>query len=150
MGGVIVVLIISLYLLAIVIPTSLERPYLGIMFTYQSPIVVLVSVLVLLGFERMQFHSKLINCISSSSLAIYLFHENYHIKPFWKELISQFYYNNSICLTVVETFFLGLSFMMIAIVLDKIIREPLEKISLPIIESVVVKTTSIIKIKGHH
>ncbi len=65
-------------------------------------------------------------------------------------MISQFYYNNSLYSAIAETFILGLSFMMVAILLDKIIREPLENISLPLIERGIVRFTSMVKIKGHH
>lgn len=58
------------------------------LYNYGNPLVILSSVSLLLYFSRLKFHSNIVNVIAASSLAVYLFHCNEYVFPYYRLLMK--------------------------------------------------------------
>ena len=58
------------------------------LYNYGNPLVILSSVSLLLYFSRLKFHSNIVNVIAASSLAVYLFHCNEYVFPYYRMLMK--------------------------------------------------------------
>ena len=58
------------------------------LYNYGNPLVILSSVSLLLYFSRLKFHSDIVNVIAASSLAVYLFHCNEYVFPYYRMLMK--------------------------------------------------------------
>lgn len=93
----------------------------GEMFTYDNPLVILSSVLLLLAFHRLRFQSKVVNWIATSSFAVFLLHTNPNLcVPYFIPLMNNLYADYSgIMLLLTMLFVLALIFM-IAVLFDQV------------------------------
>ena len=63
---------------------------------YNSPVLILISVLLFLTFTTFDFKNKLVNWVASSAFAVYLVHENHwFFRDQWYSLVESQYLNNS-------------------------------------------------------
>ena len=63
---------------------------------YNSPILILMSVLFFLIFTTFSFKNKLVNWVASSAFAVYLVHENqWFFRDQWYSMVESQYLNNS-------------------------------------------------------
>ena len=58
------------------------------LYNYGNPLVILSSVSLLLYFSRLKFHNNIVNVIAASSLAVYLFHCNEYVFPYYRMLMK--------------------------------------------------------------
>lgn len=58
------------------------------LYNYGNPLVILSSASLLLYFSRLKFHSNIVNVIAASSLAVYLFHCNEYVFPYYRMLMK--------------------------------------------------------------
>jgi len=66
-------------------------------YRYDSPVLMLMSVLFFLVFTTFDFSSKGVNWVASSAVAVYAIHENkYFDKQLWYGFIEQQYLSNDI------------------------------------------------------
>lgn len=100
-------------------------------WTYNNPLIVLAAISFLLFFLSFNFSSRLVNYIASSTLGVYLIHENAYLSPLlYKQQYVLFYSSNVIyfLISVIGVF-------VICSIIDLMIRElvanPLLKIAPP-------------------
>ena len=101
-------------------------------YGYNSPVLVLMSVLFFLIFTTLDFKSKVINWIAASVFAVYLVHENqWFFRDLWYAMIESQYNRyppvSFFCILLSECFLL----YVIAILLDKL-RNSITRRFLPI------------------
>lgn len=88
------------------------------LYNYGNPLVILSSVSLLLYFSRLEFHSNFVNVIAASSLAVYLFHCNEYVFPYYrilmKSLISGSNYGFILALFAI------LSIFILAVLIDRL------------------------------
>ena len=58
-----------------------------------NPFFLIIGISLVFVFNKFEFHSKIINFISSFSVLIYLLHENYILSFYAKPLIFEFFFN---------------------------------------------------------
>lgn len=92
-----------------------------LVFRYDSPLVVMASLSLLLYFSKLKLKSKMINWIAASSFAVYLLHANPNLgKPFFVPMVQDIYHsNNGIMCILYLTAFLLLVYC-VSIFLDQI------------------------------
>ena len=97
-----------------------DNPYLMIIFTkYNSLFIIGAALFLLLGFSKLSFYNKIINWVSSSSLAVYLFHFilfPQYMSP-WIRSISNNYNGFTMVILICA---LLLLFFTVAIIIDKL------------------------------
>lgn len=93
----------------------------GEMFTYDNPLVILSSVLLLLAFHKLRFQNKAVNWIAASSFAVFLLHTNPNLcVPYFIPLMNNLYADYSgVMVLLTMLFFLALIFM-IAVLFDQV------------------------------
>lgn len=122
--------IIAVFISAVIIaavPSELNFIITRLLFLYQSPMLLVTSIIFFLLFLSMPFYSKYINYMATSSFAIYLFHENNHIVPIWSKALETIMKNYPLWVSVNLVVLLAISLLVFAIVIDKIFREPISK-----------------------
>lgn len=137
-GGIIIFLLIYLFIIAVgtwFLPNSFGRMFRGFVFSYQGPVLAVTSIAIFVLFLRIRVKNKFINYISSSCFAVYLMHENRCCSFLYRDSISSIFnnYTGFECFTYIATNVILV--FACAIVLDKIIRHPLQQI----IEKVIFK-----------
>lgn len=101
--------------------TSFGYSVSGRLFTYTNPIVIIQSLLLVLAFSKLNFKSRIVNILSTSCLAIYLFHGNELIlRPIYGKMIADWFFQLSFPLFCCYTFFIIMFFYIFAIVIDRI------------------------------
>ena len=76
--------------------TSFGYSVSGRLFTYTNPIVIIQSLLLVLAFSKLNFKSRIVNILSTSCLAIYLFHGNELIlRPIYGKMIADWFFQLS-------------------------------------------------------
>ena len=117
------------------LPSSFGRMFRGFVFSYQGPVLVITSIAIFILFLKIRLRNKLVNSISSSCFAVYLMHENKCCSFLYRDSISSIFINycGFECFTYIATNII-LVFIS-AIVLDMIIRTPLQQL----IENIVFK-----------
>lgn len=130
-GGYILILII-VSIGNFILPFSYLRVYRGICFAYQGPILILQALLFMLIFLRIKLKKVWINHMATSSFAIYLFHENqdtsiYIYKMYVNEIYTRFEAGMFPMFLI-----LCFSIFIVGILLDNILRKPLQRVLYPI------------------
>lgn len=75
--------------------TRMGIPVAGRLFTYTNPLVIIQTMSLLLLFSRLSFHSRMINWVGSSCLAVYLLHANELVlRPYYGKFVHQLYTEN--------------------------------------------------------
>lgn len=90
------------------------------LWAYSSPFVIVSALYLLLFFSKIEFSSKVVNIIASSSFAAYLLHSFFCIIPFYQAKARQIFYSYDgvVCLFYMVVLILVVYFVAIAI--DKI------------------------------
>ena len=88
-------------------------------FYYTSPFLIIASTAFVLLFSKIQIKSKLINWIAASSLAVYLFHMNTYIMPFFKGLLISVFTSTSYWNFLIISIGICLAFYIVATLFDK-------------------------------
>ena len=65
------------------------------LFFYNSPLVIIASVFLILGVSKIHFQSKVVNYIAASTFSIYLFHLHPAIFPVFQRYVVQVFSNYS-------------------------------------------------------
>lgn len=115
-------------------PSSYSYILSALFYHYPSFVIIGASALLFVAFLNNRMNNDTVNKISSSAFAIYLFHEH-HLSQFIYQKMSHLIYNNTnnmVC--VLLMILLIISIASIAIIIDKIIRIPLQKTAINIIE----------------
>lgn len=87
---------------------------------YNSPFVILQSVLLLLAFNKISFHSKMINWVAVSCFSVYLFHCSPGMLNKYVEVVNKIYdSNNTFVFLILLTLFIVMVFC-ISILIDKV------------------------------
>ena len=93
----------------------------GIFAHYNSPFIVVSSLLVLLMFSKLQFQSKLINYLSSSAFAVYLIHAHPLLWDDYLNLFPPIYAKYPNLLGVLLMMLVAVIIFFLCIAIDKII-----------------------------
>lgn len=97
-------------------------PYLsGLIFRYDSPVVIMASLSLLIYFSKLHFHSKIINWISASSFAVFLLHTNPNLcEQYFVPIVQKIYQQSDglICILILGSFLMLI--YVVAILLDQI------------------------------
>lgn len=93
-----------------------------VFFPYNGFGLMINSLLVFIIFTRLNFSSKVINWLASSSLSVYLLHENEYLSLYLYNCIKYFqsYIDNSIFFSLFILFF-SISVFIVAVFIDKLI-----------------------------
>lgn len=87
---------------------------------YNSPFVILQSVLLLLAFNKLSFHSKIINWTAASCFAVYVFHCSPGMLNKYVEVVNSIHdSNNTFVFLILLTLFIVMVFY-ISILIDKV------------------------------
>lgn len=92
----------------------------GIFAHYNSPFIVVSSLLVLLMFSKLQFQSKVINYLSSSALAVYLIHAHPLLWDEYLNLFPPIYAKYPNLFGVLLMMFVAVIIFILCIAIDKI------------------------------
>lgn len=87
-------------------------------FSYINPLVVGQALGMTVWFSQLEIGtSKIINTVASSAFAVYLFHNNHFVFPYYKELCQRIYgdYSGVACATVMFGAMLAVFCMAVAI-----------------------------------
>lgn len=116
-------------IMTLILPPSMGRPFRGLVFSYQSPILPITSLLMFFCFLRIKVQQRWINWIAKSVFGIYLMHENSFCSFLYHTNISNIYRdtNGIECFALIALNILAV--FVGAIVIDKIMREPVQKYS---------------------
>ena len=76
-----------------------------------SPFILITSICLLNIFQKINFHNKTINFISSLSLLIYIFHENYFVRTYlrpniWIYIYKNYGYDNVVLINLLISIFI--------------------------------------------
>ena len=97
-------------------------PYLpALIFRYDSPVVIMSSLSLLIYFSKLHFHSKIINWIGASSFAVFLLHTNPNLcEQHFIPMIQKIYQSSSgvVCILSIGAFLLVI--YVVAILLDQV------------------------------
>lgn len=88
-------------------------------FGNNNPLIILEAICLMISFLKFNFHSKLINSIASSSLAIYLFHMAPDFKNYWINFACKLY-DTDIVMHIASLFTLIMATFLVAIMVDRI------------------------------
>ena len=94
----------------------------GIFAHYNSPFIVLSSLVVLLMFSKLQFQSKVINYLSSSAFAVYLIHAHPLLWDEYLNLFPPIYAKYPNLLGVLLMMLVAVIIFFLCIAIDKILR----------------------------
>jgi len=92
----------------------------GILLFYNSPIVILGSMYLLLFFSKLSFHNKIVNWVAISVLSIYLTHSNSYIGKYYDLFISQWHCNENVFTFIFYTISLVVVVFISSVFLDKV------------------------------
>ena len=107
----------------------------GLIFRYDSPVVILASLSLLIYFSKLHFHSKIINWIGASSFAVFLLHTNPNLcEQHFIPMIQKIYSLNEgmVCVLNIGAFLLII--YVVAILLDQIRKITWYKLELLLLE----------------
>lgn len=77
--------IVTIFLIAIIVELGLGKVGNALrMLRYDSPLVILSSVSLLLSINKIKFQSKFINLLASASFAVYIIHFNPYVYPYFR------------------------------------------------------------------
>lgn len=100
-------------------------------YTYNSPLVIISSVAFFIFFRTLHFQSCVINWAASSVLAIYLIHENKHLRSYYMTFVSQVdSQSDNGWILALSLLLLAICIMSVCILIDKarmIIVSPVER-----------------------
>lgn len=92
----------------------------GRFYVYVSPFVILSSLLLLLGFTRMQLSSKFINWVASSCFAVYLLHVNPNVIGYFCKVVEDIVQRYSGFMVLLVLFMFLLMVFIVSILIDKV------------------------------
>ena len=95
-------------------------PLVGDMYAYTSPLVILSSLSFLLFFSKLSLRSKIVNIIAKSCFAVYLFHVNKYVWPYFISSMSTLYLTHTYTIYLLYSTTICVTIYTIAIFLDKI------------------------------
>ena len=102
----------------------------GLLFGYNSPVIIIESVFFFLIFRNMKIKSNKINWLSCSVFSVYLMHENIHVRSFIYSRIALLINDFSIEYKYLILVVLSALFFVVAILVDKVrifLIAPVEK-----------------------
>lgn len=92
----------------------------GRWLTYNSPILIVSSALLLTCFASVRLHSKVINWVGISCLAVYLFHTSVLVLPWLAQTDVNLFMNNSFVMYMLKMAFVVVGIFGVSILLDKV------------------------------
>ena len=92
----------------------------GMWYGYDSPLVILSSLCLLLLFSRISIKSRFVNIIAKSSFAVYLFHTSHYVFQDFSEHLNRFYTHHSYTMYFIYSILFGLSIFIISFLLDRL------------------------------
>ena len=97
-------------------------PYLpALIFRYDSPVVIMASLSLLIYFSKLHFHSKIINWIGASSFAVFLLHTSPNLcEQYFVPIVKKIYQQSDglLCILSIGSFLILI--YLVAILLDQI------------------------------
>lgn len=98
------------------------------------PFILINSICLFNIFNNIKFHSKIINFISSLSLLIYIFHENYFVREYlrpniWIYIYKNYGYNNVVLINLLISIFIFVISIFVSILYKVLLQPKLYKIS---------------------
>lgn len=100
----------------------------------ECPFILINSICLFNIFNNVKFHSKIINFISSLSLLIYIFHENYFVREYlrpniWIYIHKNYGYNNVMLINLLISIFIFVISIFVSILYKVLLQPKLYKIS---------------------
>ena len=92
----------------------------GSLFFYNSPFVLISSISLGVYFTKLKIKSKFVNKVAASCFAVYLFHMNPLVKPFFRDVCNCFFDTYDIIIHSFIMFFFVLTVFIVAILIDQI------------------------------
>lgn len=98
------------------------------------PFILINSICLFNIFNNIKFHSKIINFISSLSLLIYIFHENYFVREYlrpniWIYIYKNYGYNNVVLINLLISIFIFFISIFVSILYKVLLQPKLYKTS---------------------
>lgn len=91
------------------------------MYSYVNPIIIFESLLLVVFFSKIHFHSKIINWIATSAFAVYLLHCNVHVfRPYYVKYSQYIFHNYSGIDYLAISFIFMLIIFIAAVLIDKL------------------------------
>ena len=97
-----------------------QLPLLGDMYAYTSPFVILSSLSFLLLFSKLSFRNKMAQSVARSCFAVYLFHANKYVIPYFVSNMLTIYRTESYALYLLYSTTFCIIIYFIAIILDQV------------------------------
>lgn len=102
-----------------------------------NPFSILIAISLLNLFKRLKFTNKTINYVSSLSMLIYLIHENYLFRTYyrlaiWQWIYETYGYENILLITIIFVILLFLTSMIVSIIYKETLQKLIAKISMKI------------------
>lgn len=100
----------------------------------ECPFILINSICLFNIFDNVKFHSKIINFISSLSLLIYIFHENYFVREYlrpniWIYIYKNYGYNNVVLINLLISIFIFFISIFVSILYKVLLQPKLYKTS---------------------
>ena len=116
-----VLLFVSIFISNLYIP-KIAHIINQLFYPYNSAGIMINSILFFLIFTKLKFNSRLINWLSSSSLAVYLLHENSYIIPYLSNCIDQLQNSTANSVVFISALFaFAIIIFIVAVLIDKVI-----------------------------
>ena len=98
-----------------------------------SPFILITSICLFNIFKNLKFHNIMINFISSTSLLIYILHENYFIRTYlrpniWIYIYKNYGYSNVVLIDLLISFFIFLISLIISILYKEYLQKKIDRI----------------------
>ena len=95
--------------------------YIDKLYAYNSPLVIIASVIAFLIFTRIEIKAKWINVIAASSFAAFLLHCNYFfLEEVYVKFIKSWFLTDAYIMFIMKTSFFICSLFLLAILIDRI------------------------------
>lgn len=95
-------------------------PQFGDMYAYTSPLVIMSSLSFFLIFSKLSLRSRIVNSIGKSCFAVYLFHVNKYVLPYFISIMLTLYQTVTYPLYIFYSTVFCIIIYIIAILLDKV------------------------------
>ncbi|HSD06485.1 acyltransferase [Flavobacterium sp.] len=116
-----VLLFVAIFFSTLYIP-KIAHIIIQFFYPYNSAGIMINSILFFLIFTKLKFNSRVINWLSSSSLAVYLLHENNYIIPYLSSCIDQLQNSTTNSVVFISILFVfAIIIFIVAVLIDKVI-----------------------------
>jgi surface polysaccharide O-acyltransferase-like enzyme len=125
-------LVLGLLILFVVFVLKQNNAKANILWAYNNPIVLISSIIFFCVFLTFNFKSRIINWLATSTLSIYLIHENSYVRQyiydFIRDICNLNVFSNSIALRYIVIIIAALILMVSCILFDKLFQKIIKPI----------------------